>query len=323
MLDIDKGKPSKSRPFEGIFPPVAGNFWDSNNWECLRPYGHLVDKLGDYFSPLAVAGIHSACPCLRELSLSNSDNSISSGMILLRAAQSCPLLEDVSIHAYTTAALLELSQKCKKLRHITFLSTRSRPGLPTSDLKLFNHIETLEELRLSVDLTSELIVAVSGFRNLKILNLALYDNVDSIFADVKFAGTPISRSLESIWFSGGDGVIPTAFLSCISACTNLREIKVDRGCRCDDACFHILATHFPLLKEIALNYFQEHADGLKSFVAQSKRLKRVILMAPNPPLPRYDEVAKADLHSHLKDLRSSFPYICFDQYILSYFKQSK
>ena len=298
---------------KGILSPVAGSFWDSNNWERLRPYGYLIYTIGIYDSPPAFADFLGACPRLRVLSCANSDDSISSD-VLLRAAQSCPLLEAVHIQAYTTAALLELSQKCKKLQKMTFLNTRSRPGLPTTDLKIFNQIETLEELRLCVDLTSDLISALSGFRNLKILDLDKFDNVDAIFTDVKFAGTPISRTLEKISFAGGRGVIPIAFLSCISTCTNLREISLDMGCRCDDACYHILATHFPLLATIALNYIKEHVVGLKLFIAQSHRLKKVILMLSNPSYGYHtnDNEAKAEYQSVLNDLRSSFRHIHFD-----------
>ena len=296
---------------KALLPPMVGNFWDSNSWDFLRPYGHMIHDISVMGNTPALAAFLSACPNLFSFSCTKCDDSIWSEMILLRAAQSCPLLEDVFIQAYTTAALLELSRNCKKLRKFSFLGTRSRPGLLTTDLTIFNQFETLEELSLCVDLTSELINALSRFRNLKILKLDCYSDDDGIFADVKFVGTAISRTLEKVSFAGGPGVIPVAFLSCFSACTNLREISLDMGCRCDDACFHILATHFPLLEKIALNYINEHVDGLIQFLTQSKRLKIVNLLFPNSCYGYHtnDNQSKADFQNHSNDLRFFFPHI--------------
>ena len=171
-------------------------------------------------------------------------------------------------------------------------------------------------------MTSEFIASLSGFRNLMVLNLHHNEHDDAVFANVKFAGTPISRSLESIQFSGGTGFNLVLFLSCISACTNLREICLTMGCCCDDACFNILAASFPLLEKIALNYIKEHVHGLKPFVAQSKKLKTVILMYPCPKY-RYHtngKVARAEIQSHLDDLRSFFPLINFTDYHFRQFK---
>ena len=102
-------------------PPVAGNFWDSDNWECLRPYGHVIHKLGLHGNSPAIADFLSACPRLHALSCMNCDDSTLNGMVLLRATQSCPLLEDMQVDLYASDALLEISRNCKKLRKITFL----------------------------------------------------------------------------------------------------------------------------------------------------------------------------------------------------------
>ena len=277
--------------------------WEDDNWERFRPYGHLMHELSVYgkaYNPQAFADFLSACPLLQKLIYIGVENE-NHGMILLRAAQSCPLLEDLSFDTHSPTSVLALSRNCKKLREV-----RIRCPLSTTDLACFNQIETLETLSLegNNDLTSEHLAVISGFRNLKELTISCNN---AVFLDGLFLNTPISRSLEKIIFHrGGSGVVPLSVLSCLTPCSKLREINIYHRF-CDDAGMKILATHFPLLEDLVTEYVKEHVVGLTFLITQCKHLKQVSLTRPDSN----DEVAQACFQEHLKGLRYCFPHVDF------------
>ena len=281
--------------------------WKDSDWERLRPYGHLMHEISVDKRNTAFVGILDACPRLSSLEYSDVENE-NHGMILLRASQSCPLLEVLSFDTHSTVALFALSRNCKKLGKV--IITHSSPPLSITDLAIFNQIETLENLTLhGPDLTNEHLAVISGFRNLTELCFDYHN--DAIFLKGTFTGTPISQSLETISFYEGGGVVPVAILSCLSPCKNLREIDLNTRF-CDDAGFKILATHFPLLKEITMGYVKEHIVGLTYFLTQHKHLKTVYLFSHRDS---NDEEVNASFQdhftNHVNDLRSYFPHIQF------------
>ena len=118
-----------------------------------------------------------------------------------------------------------------------------------------------------------------------------------------FVDTPISRSLETIRIISR---APAAALWCLTPCSNLREIDLN-DCRCDDASLKILATHFPLLKQITMGYVKERIVGLTLFFAQRKGLEEVMFIVHN-----LHDLANAGFLNFLTDLANYFPHIHFD-----------
>ena len=290
----------------------AVSTWEDSDWVRLRPFGHLMHEIsvygeGQVSNPQAFADFVGDCPRLHKLWYVKIENG-NFGIVLLRVAQSCPLLESLNIDTFSSAALLELSRNCKKLREV-FISQSDQQSLSAGDLEIFSQIETVEKLMLfQNDLTNEHLAAISVFPNLKHLYFNWYDEA-AIFADGTFADTPISRSLEQIGFHV-PLVVPVAALSCLMPCKILREIDL-RESFCDKAGLKILATHFPLLEKITMGYVKEHIVGLTFFIAQCQHLKEVGLSNAMDDINPNDEEARACFQGHLNDLRSYFPHIEF------------
>ena len=295
--------------------------WTHGDWERIYPYGHMIHEMGTYEygssnPPPAFADFVGACPCLRSLHYFFVPETVQ-GEILLRAAQSCPLLESLDFDTWSSAALFEISQKCKKLRDVTI--NPSNQSLSASDLASLKHIETLETLHcFENDLTSEHLVVIFEFR--KITNLLIKCVNDAIFVEGMLVDTPLSRSLEKIHLlfdddGDGDEVFPleTGILKCISACKKIREITLDQRF-CDDAGLKILATHFPLLEKITMGCVNERMVSLTFFLTQCKYLKRVSLTQP----ASNDKVVQDCFQEHMNDLRSCFPHIYFHSRMVKY-----
>ena len=303
----------------------ASERWkDDDCWERLRPFGHSMHEVivgNGVTNPQAFADFIGSCSFLQELGYDDiekadeneGDGEIADenhGMILLRAAQSCPLLEVLTFDTFSSTALLQLSRNCRKLREVTIWGQWS--SLSVSDLSNLSQIETLEKLYLyRDDLTSEHLAVISGFRNLKKLTLNCTD--DAIFTDGMFADTPISQSLEKIRLIGGsddDGSFPISVLTCISACENLWKIEL-KGSYCNTHGLMILNTNFPFLKDITLGYNETHIVGLTCFITQCICLQKVTLALAHG---MDDEESTARFLNHLSDLESFIPHIDFDYY---------
>ena len=276
--------------------------WAGDNWERLHPYGHLIEHIQIHANAPnhpAFADFIGACPNLRSLGYWDVPET-SEGEILLRAAQTCPLLEDLTFDTHSPAALVALGQNCKKLREVR-IAHRSQ-SFSTSDLTILKQVENLEILALEQnDLTNGHLAVICDYRNLKELEMR-----QCYFEDVvtyMFVDTPISRSLETIRIISR---APAAALWCLTPCSNLREIDLN-DCRCDDASLKILATHFPLLKQITMGYVKERIVGLTLFFAQRKGLEEVMFIVHN-----LHDLANAGFLNFLTDLANYFPHIHFD-----------
>ena len=304
---------SKCSALKNITLNYAFEEWVGNdNWERLHPYGHLIQHIGIFrnaVNPPAFANFVDACQNLRSLDYFDIRET-AEGEILLRAAQSCPLLENLHFDTHSPTAMRELSRKCKNLQHVYIRS--SNQSLSSSDLAIFEQIETLESLSLEQhDLTNAHLAVICRFRNIKELEMQQCFFED-IVTEGMFVDTPISKTLEKIQIISRN--LPVAALSCLMPCKKLREIDLF-DCRCADASLAILATHFPLLDTITMGYDKERIDGLKSFITQHKHLIAVTLLNTVFGVNPNDEVAEAGFQSHLNDLRSCFPHIYFSDHL--------
>ena len=280
--------------------------WKDDDWERLRPYGHLMHEINatkDITNLQGFADFLGSCSRLHSLSYGKIENE-NHGMILLRVAQSCPLLESLSFYTCSSASLQRISRNCKKLREINIWDDSS--PLSVADLACFKEIEKLETLSLfRYDLTNDHLAVISGFQNMK--KLHIYANNETIFVDGMFTGTPISRSLEKISFHSNfdEKISPMA---AFTQCNNLREINL-ADCRCDDASLKLLAKHFPLLEKITMEYVEENIVGWTFFIAQHKHLK--VVTFSKVYFSSDDEIAEACFLNHFNDLESYFPHITF------------
>ena len=279
-----------------------GEWVDGDNWKRLHPYGHLIQHIGIFrnaVNPPAFADFVGACQNLRSLDYFDIRET-AEGEILLRVAQSCPLLEDLSFDTHSLNAMEELSNKCKNLRRVRIRS--SNQSLSSSDLATLNRIETLESLVLERhDLTNAHLTAICGFRNLK--NLELYLLSGNAVTEGMFAGTPISQSLETIKIV----FRPFSAFSCLTPCNNLREIDLGQSYGYTNADLNILATHFPLLEKVTMGYVKERMISMTFFITQHKHLKMVRLIPCHDPEDDVD--AEVCYQGHMNDLRFCFPHI--------------
>ena len=276
--------------------------WAGDNWKRLHPYGHLIQNIQIHANGPhhpAFADFIGACPCLKTLHYCDIPET-SKGEILLRAAQTCPLLEFLSFDTHSSVALVALVQNCKKLRHVSVTGE----SLSTSDLANLNQLENLECLSLDQsDLTSGHMALICEHQNIKVLEIqqCLFEDM---VTDGMFDNKPISRSLETIRIISRGA--PATALSCLTACSNLREIDM-YDCRCDDASLLILATHFPLLETITIGYSKESIVGLTFFFTQHKDLVEVTFVRHN----LHDGEVNAGFKNFLRSLRNYFPHIHF------------
>ena len=280
---------------------------DDNCWERLQLYGHLFQDIGIHENAPnypAFADFIGACPRLKALEYRDIPET-SEGEILLRAAQTCPLLQSLSFDTHSSAALVALGRNCKKLRFVRVTGG----SLSTSDLANLNQLENLETLILDQsDLTNGHLASICEYQNLKTLEIqqCLFED---IVTDGMFNSKPISRSLETIRIISRGA--PAAALSSLTACSNLREIDLD-DCRCDEAIFFILGAHFPLLERMTFG-FPTEGITMEIFVAMSflflqhKDLEAVTFIRRNS----HDEEVNAGFLAFLSILGNYYPHICF------------
>ena len=279
--------------------------WTGENWDSFRPYGHLIQQIGIYsdtVNPPAFADFVSACPRLRHLDYFDMPETVD-GQILLHAAQSCPLLENLDCETHSTAAMSALAQNCKKLRHVRIHYTPL--PMSASDLTILKQIETLETLMLEQeDLTNAHMTAICQFRNLKELEMQnCY--FDDIVTEGMFVDTPISRTLEKIDIA----VRHASALSRLTPCTKLRGIDLGQIYGYTNADLMMLAAHFPLLENVTIGYVQERIISLTYFITQHKHLKKVFLIPFHNP--QADVGAEVCFQGRLNDLRTCFRHIRF------------
>ena len=320
-------KLSLAYPKEDLYPP--SRMWKDSDWERLRPYGHLVHEMhafgGDAIHSRAFADFLGTCHRLYKLDLyiNNSATDVATyDSLMLRATQSCPLLETLFFDA-SSLVLRELGKNCKMLRKID--TSYYSPPVSATDLASLYQIETLETLIFNQgtfnfdDLTVEHLAVLSWFKNLKELNICC-NNVD-IFVEGIFADTPLSRSLEKlslerISLDNDSNFIPASVLSCFTPCTNLREIDLCHS-KFTNAGMKILATHFPLLAELVMGYDITLAVGLTFVITQHKYLRGIFFNGhPFGHQPffcrrKFNEAEKVWFLNYVTDLRCYFPHIDF------------
>ena len=275
---------------------------DDNCWERLQPYGHLFQRIEIHENAPnypAFADFIGACPHLKLLAYCDIPET-SEGEILLRAAQTCPLLESLSFDTHSSAALVALGRNCKKLRFVRVTGA----SLSTSDLANLNQLENLKCLILDeIDLTTGHLASICEHRHLKTLEIqqCLFED---IVTDGMFDNKPISRSLETIRIISCGA--PAAVLTSFTACSNLREIDLD-DCLCDEASLLIMTTHFPLLERITIGYAVERIVNMTSFIIEHKGLEEVTFICRNS----HNEEVNAGFLAFLNILRNHFPQIDF------------
>ena len=88
---------------------------------ALQAFGHLIVKISSAsggVSYVTTEGFKSFVKCCPRLQKFHYTRFKDNGTILMCVAQTCPLIEEILFDTSSKKALLELSQKCKKLRKV-------------------------------------------------------------------------------------------------------------------------------------------------------------------------------------------------------------